>query len=235
MAEEKIHAGQFVDENEEEEGGDTQPLVPEPSQLVDTSRYQIRKLRDGDTYRVLGMASKVLGDENLRWAGTTGDQTMMMLAGAAALFEHAPRELQLFCADLIGIDGEEDRKRIKDEDAERQARQVSARRKWNQERTDAAAEGEEALAAFDRDNPEVVVYQLKSAKQIQTMVEDAIIARMEWYPPGTSQDIVAELMERDDFLPFVRSSMRVYEAGKTLSGRFSTLSSRLSDSQKPSS
>lgn len=194
-----------------------------------TAGYEIRQLRDGDTYRVAGMLSKVLGDENLRWAGTAGDQTMLMLAGVAALFEHAPREIQLFCANLIGVEG--GREHHKREDEERQAKEIKARREWMRERTEAESKGKEALEEFDRENPEPMVYQLKNTKEIDRLVEDEILAKFETYPPGTSQDIIAEVMERDDFLPFVTSSMRVYEAGKKLSGRFSTLSSKLSGSQ----
>ena len=220
--------------DQDEEAGDGAPAADLMELYPKEDKgYTIRKLRDGDTYRVVGMLGSVMGDDNLRWAVTTGDQNMMMFAGVAALFQNAPREIQLLCADLIGEKGDIERHRR--EDAERQAREVKARREYTQKRTEAAAESPEALAAFDRDNEEILVYQLKNNNQLQRLVEDEIIEKFEAYPPGTSQEIIAEVMEREDFLPFVTSSMRVYEAGQKLSGRFSTLSSKLSDSQSTSS
>lgn len=195
--------------------------------------YTVRELRDGDSYRVAGMLGEVIGDDGIAWAASTGQQNMVMFAGVAALFRNAPREIQLFCADLIGIGG--DRARIVREDEERQAREVRARREWAERRAEAEGKGPEALADFDRDNDEVLVYNLKNAKQIQQLVEEDVIKRFERYPPGTTQDIMSDVMERDDFVPFVTSSMRLYETGQKLFGRFSTRSSPSSGSPSDSS
>lgn len=203
-------------------------------QVPDVETPPIRKLRDGDSYRVAGILPKVLADENLRWSFQLGDPTMAMLGGVSAALEHAPREIRLFVADLIGITA--DRQKYRDEDTKRQAREIQAMRDWRRRRGEAEAEGEEALKAFLEEDPdEPVVYKLKAGAEIDELVEDEIVEKMEELPPGTTQAVLTTIMERDDFLPFVTTSMQLYEAGKRVSSRFSTLSSRLSGSQKPTS
>ncbi len=191
---------------------------------VPPTEYEIRKLRDGDTYKVAGMLGKIMGDENVRWAAAQGDDFAVMLGAVAALMEHAEVELRAFLADLIGL-ADDRQALIKEErqkDADNQEERFNARRE--QERRLEAHRNEHGNLD-DWDELPIQVPNLVGAKELERRVQARIAARLENYPPGTSQNIIAELMGRDDFLPFVSSSRRVYEAGQKLRGKFGTPSS----------
>ncbi len=228
MTQEKTRPEEYMEELDK--GPTREDFEAEEAEVIGISfekDWSVRKLRDGDTFKVAAMIGKVMGDEGIRMAAATRDENMIMAAGVAALFSHAPRDIQLFCADLIGVaDRKELAKEISEADQARQRKQLKDAEAQQNRR----AELERAGKGDEFDEEPIIVQNLKSTRQVEYEVDQKILEMYENYPPGTTQEIIAELVERDDFLPFVTSSMRAYEAGKKLSGRFSTLSSKSSDS-----
>lgn len=202
--------------------GDVAELKPETKDYG----FTIRDLRNGDTFTVGAMLAKVMGDDNLRWAASSGDNTVMMMAGLGAVLTHAPRDVQLFCADLIGI--KRDFKDAKKAAMDRYADQLKEGQAQDARRRDAEVRGK------DFDEPPVLIDRVTD-ESVRHEIEEEILEEFAFYPPGTAQLILTEVLEREDFVPFVHSSMRLAEAARGLSGKFSNPSSSGSDSRKKKS
>lgn len=154
-----------------------------PDEQPLNKQYEIRPLNNGDTFRVGNMLGKIVGDQRIQSAVRSGDSMIIMTSALGALFDRIPRDLQLFCANLIGI------KRDYKE----------ARRK---ELEEAEVENRDPVSELS----------------LRMQMDNEIIEEFSTYPIGTAQDIIAEVIERDDFEPFLTSSMRLGRvAGKAFS------------------
>lgn len=89
------------------------PEEPKQETKPPKKLYEVRLLRTKDEFRVGGMLAKVTGDGRLQHAFASESTTLMVSSSIAVLLDRMPRELMLFCADLIGItrDFKEEKKR----------------------------------------------------------------------------------------------------------------------------
>ena len=162
--------------------------------------YAVRPLKNGDTFKVGAMLAKVMGDKRIYIAAQEKDNMVTAMAALGAIMDQVPRELELFCADLIGI------KRDFKEYKERDRQEVIGR----------------INAMTDAEKKAGVVHRYANEYEIRRTMEDEILEEMDSYPPGTTQDVVADVMEREDFEPFLISSMRLGTVGKAIFSRYRT-------------
>ena len=192
--------------------------------------WTVRPLRDGDVFKVGAMLPKLMGNPNLQYAAAMGEenQNAFLMGVVAALFETIPRDMQLFCAELIGKSRNYDD--FLNKHVARQKAQINANQAWRERRDEARD-----VQKFLDEDPEPIIENLPPPEVVRQEMEDDILEEMNQLPPGATFEIVAEVMEREDFAPFVSSALRMYEAGKGLSGRYGTLFSNTQESPKPNS
>lgn len=97
-----------IPEDEEEDTRSFWEKIKETDEELDifngSPPFTVRALRDGDTYKVGHMLGKAMGDRRIAIAMQTGDWNTAGMAMVGVVFDTVGRELQLFVADLIGIE-----------------------------------------------------------------------------------------------------------------------------------
>lgn len=92
--------------------------VPIPTEkLMEKFPYEVRPLKTKDAYRIGRMIGRVIGDQRLQQAILTQETSLIIGSAVGVILDRIPRDLQLVCADMIGItrDYKEERRKEMDE------------------------------------------------------------------------------------------------------------------------
>lgn len=164
----------------------------QPAPAPFDSGYDVRALNNGDTFKIAAMLAKASSDPRILQAANLGDTQTVIIAAAAAVMDVVPRDLQLWLADLAGL-------RVRDYWRD-------AKQRLTEEAQDPATKRFVTPPPTDRD--------------IRTAAEDDVMDAFALLPPGAGQDILTEVISRDDFLSIWRSSEQLANAAR---GRFGNL------------
>lgn len=170
--------------------------------------YTIKPLKARQTRKFAGMLGKASNDPRLGNALASGNEGTIMAGIIGVAMDRLNRDLFLFLADLIGI--ERDFKEYK----------KSMRAECHEDPNNMRS-------------PQIAPYPTE--EEIKRQMEEDILEEFDEYSIDTPTNIISDVIERDDFEPFLVSARRLGTVGSTFFSRFRSTSNENSDSETTNS